>query len=177
MQVLARIQARRQAWTEAIRDLVQLAQTSWSRQVGPESGADSGVDSGADSGTGSGTDSGTDSGEDNSTDKGADSSTGQQRPSTGASHDKEHWALLDPRGHCEQPRAGVGVPGAPQAGGDHDVHPQTGVGGRDKAHGGGAEDEALATMEDYKASAGRAEHEAVAMVEDHTFNIEDCLMP
>ena len=63
MQVLARIQARIQAWTEtirnlvqgthqeattdklvwraprqAIRDMVRLAQTSWPRQVGPDSG-------------------------------------------------------------------------------------------------------------------------------------------
>ena len=41
------------------------------------------------------------------------------------------------------------------------------MGGRDKALGGGAEYEALATVEDSKASAGRADYEAVAMVEDY----------
>ena len=59
--------------------------------------------------------------------------------------------------HCERPRTGVGVPGAPQAGDGYDVLPQAGVGGRDRAPAGVADYEALAIVVDYEAPARIAE--------------------
>jgi hypothetical protein len=68
--------------------------------------------------------------------------------------------------HVVDPRAGVGVPGAPQAGG-HEVHTQAGVGGQDRTPAGIAEYEAPAIVEIYEAPVGMAKCEDFALVEDN----------